>query len=111
MKLIRNKNYLFFVFYGIISILLGVVEWHGATATGENPVSSQIIVGTLFLAMGLYLSRKPESEVLIDERIKKRDMKVSSPPGYHVDILQIDVNNWCCHYFSGCAQDLLQQER
>ncbi len=78
MKLIRNKNYLFFVFYGIISILLGVVEWHGATATGENPVSSQIIVGTLFLAIGLYLSRKPESEVLIDERIKKRDMKVST---------------------------------
>lgn len=72
MKLMKNKNYLFFVFYGIISILLGV---------------------------------------LIDERIKKRDMKVSSPPGYHVDILQIHVNNWCCHYFSGCAQGLLQQER
>ncbi len=79
MKLIKNKNYLFFVFYGIVSILLGAVEWlHGASATDGTPGLSQIIAGTLFLVAGLYLSGKPESEVLIDERIKKRDIKASA---------------------------------
>jgi hypothetical protein len=75
MKLINNKNYMFFVFYGITSILIGVF------IRLNNPMDrtygfSQIIVGILFLAAGLYLSRKSESEVMIDERIKKRDMKV-----------------------------------
>lgn len=77
MKLIGNKNYLFFVFYGIFSILLGVSEQlHIIPATGATPGLSQIVVGIIFLAIGLYLSRKPESEVMIDERIRKRDMKV-----------------------------------
>ena len=75
MKLINNKNYMFFVFYGITTILIGVF------IRLNNPTDitygfSQIIVGILFIAIGLYLSRKPESEVVIDERIKKRDMKV-----------------------------------
>jgi LPXTG-motif cell wall-anchored protein len=77
MKLIRNKNYLFFVLFGIVSILLGAVErLQILPATGGTPGLSQIIVGIIFLAAGLYLSRKPESEVVIDERIRKRDMKV-----------------------------------
>ncbi|MDP3103492.1 MAG: hypothetical protein Q8M95_02670 [Candidatus Methanoperedens sp.] len=75
--MIRNKNYLFFVSFGIVYILLGASErLHIIPATGGTPGLSQIVVGTIFLAIGLYLSRKPESEVVIDERIRKRDMKV-----------------------------------
>lgn len=75
MKLIKNKNYLFFVFYGITSILIGVF----IRLNDPKDITygfSQIIVGILLLAIGLYLSRKPVSEVVIDERIKKRDMKM-----------------------------------
>jgi len=75
MKLINNKNYMFFVFYGITSILIGIFVRLN-NPTDRTYGFSQIIVGILFLAAGLYLSRKPESEVVIDERIKKRDMKV-----------------------------------
>lgn len=75
MKLINNKKYIFFVFYGITTILIGVFVRLN-DPTDRTYGFSQIIIGILFLAIGLYLSRKPEFEVVIDERIKKRNMKM-----------------------------------
>jgi hypothetical protein len=78
MELIRNKRYLGLALFGLFNILLGALELlHVIPSSGTTtPVIPSIISGIIILALGLYLSRKPEAEVMPDERIKRRDMKV-----------------------------------
>jgi hypothetical protein len=76
MELIRNKRYLGLVFFGLFNILLGALERLNIIPTSyANAGFGYIVGGLVVLAIGLYLSRKPETEVMHDERTKKRDMK------------------------------------
>lgn len=79
MKLINNKMYLGLVLFGLFNILLGALErLHIIPASSANPGIPSIVSGIIILTIGLYLSRKPELEVMPDERTKRRDMKVSA---------------------------------
>lgn len=80
MKIINNKRYLVFVMLGLVNILIGlsemlkIIPYSGTATPGVSMIGSGIFV----LAIGLYLSRTPESKAMPDERTKKRDMKVHS---------------------------------
>jgi hypothetical protein len=77
MKIIKNKRYLVLVFIGLFNILLGTLERLNLIPTSRaNAGFGYIVGGLIVLAIGLYLSRKPEMEVMPDERTKNRDMKV-----------------------------------
>jgi hypothetical protein len=77
MKIINNKMYLGTVLFGLFEILFGALErLNIIPASGPDVGLPNIVAGLIILAIGLYLSRKPESEVMIDERIRKRAMKV-----------------------------------
>lgn len=77
MKLITNKRYLVLIFIGLFNILLGALErLNIIPRSGANAGFGYIVGGLIVLIIGLYLSRKPEAEVIPDERIKRRDMKV-----------------------------------
>jgi hypothetical protein len=76
MELIRNKRYLALVFFGLFNILLGALErLNIIPASSPNPGFASIVAGVIILVIGLYLSRKPETEVMPDERTKMRGMK------------------------------------
>ena len=76
MKLINNKIYLGTVLFGLFCILLGALErLNIIPSPGPDPGLPSIVAGMIILAIGLYLSRKPETEIMIDERIRKRAMK------------------------------------
>ncbi len=80
MKLINNKRFTVLLVLGLVNILIGLAEMlkiipYSGTAT---PGVSMIGSGIFVLAIGLYLSRTPESKAMPDERTKKRDMKVHS---------------------------------
>jgi hypothetical protein len=77
MRIIKNKRYLVLVFIGLFNILLGALESLNLIPTSRaNTGFGSIVGGLIVLAIGLYLSRKPEMEVMPDERTKRRDMKV-----------------------------------
>ncbi|MCZ7355470.1 MAG: hypothetical protein O8C66_13290 [Candidatus Methanoperedens sp.] len=79
MKIINNKIYLGTVLFGLFNILFGALErLNIIPPSGPNPGLPSIVAGMIILAIGLYLSRKPESEVMIDERIRKRAMKANT---------------------------------
>ncbi len=77
MKLINNKRYLVLVLIGLFNILLGTLERLNIIPTSSaNSGFGSIIGGLIIFIIGLYLSRKSETEVMPDERTKRRDMKV-----------------------------------
>ena len=77
MKLINNKMYLVLVFMGLFNILLGAFErLKIIPSSSANPGIPLIVAGIIILSIGLYYSRKPEREVMLDERIKSRQLRL-----------------------------------
>jgi hypothetical protein len=98
MELIRNKRYLGLVFFGLFEILLGVAQHLKIipSSGAGTPGIPSIVAGLFILAIGLYLSRKPDIEAMPDERTRKRDMKVFTGAFaivfiYVISLMLIDV--------------------